>query len=59
MIMETLNEWEGKNQKIRNLMKILAVGAGMFFFALMYLELRNIVNINWDKPGYNVRAVIN
>jgi hypothetical protein len=22
--METLNEWEGKNQKIRNLMKILS-----------------------------------
>jgi uncharacterized membrane protein (Fun14 family) len=30
-------------------MKILAVGAGIFFAALMYLESQNIVNINWDK----------
>jgi uncharacterized membrane protein (Fun14 family) len=26
-----------------------AVGAGIFFAALMYLESQNIVNINWDK----------
>jgi uncharacterized membrane protein (Fun14 family) len=30
-------------------MKILAVGAGIFFAALMYLESQNIVSINWDK----------
>ena len=27
-------------------MKILAVGAGIFFVALMYLESQNVVNIN-------------
>jgi uncharacterized membrane protein (Fun14 family) len=30
-------------------MKVLAVGAGIFFAALMYLESQNIVNVNWDK----------
>jgi uncharacterized membrane protein (Fun14 family) len=34
---------------IKKVMKILAVGAGIFFAALMYLESQNIVNINWDK----------
>ena len=29
-------------------MKILAVGAGIFFVALMYLESQNVVNINWE-----------
>jgi uncharacterized membrane protein (Fun14 family) len=30
-------------------MKILAVIAGVFFAALMYLESQHIVNVNWDK----------
>ena len=34
---------------VKKVMKILAVGAGLFFAALMYLESQNIVNINWDK----------
>jgi uncharacterized membrane protein (Fun14 family) len=34
---------------IKQVMKILAVGAGIFFAALMYLESQNIVNVNWDK----------
>jgi uncharacterized membrane protein (Fun14 family) len=34
---------------VKKIMKILAVGAGIFFAALMYLESQNIVNINWDK----------
>ncbi|MFL6318898.1 MAG: FUN14 domain-containing protein [Nitrososphaeraceae archaeon] len=34
---------------VKKIMKILAVGAGIFFTALMYLESQNIVNINWDK----------
>jgi uncharacterized membrane protein (Fun14 family) len=34
---------------IKKVMKILAVGAGIFFAALMYLESQNMVNINWDK----------
>ena len=34
---------------IKKVMKILAIAAGMFFAALMYLESQNIVNINWDK----------
>jgi uncharacterized membrane protein (Fun14 family) len=34
---------------IKKIMKILAVGAGIFFTALMYLESQNIVSINWGK----------
>jgi uncharacterized membrane protein (Fun14 family) len=34
---------------IKKVMKILAIGAGIFFAALMYLESQNIVNINWDN----------
>lgn len=34
---------------LKKLMKILAVIAGVFFAALMYLEYQAIVNINWDK----------
>jgi uncharacterized membrane protein (Fun14 family) len=34
---------------VKNVLKVLAVGAGIFFAALMYLESQNIVNINWDK----------
>ena len=34
---------------IKKIMKILAVGAGIFFTSLMYLESQNIVSINWDK----------
>jgi uncharacterized membrane protein (Fun14 family) len=34
---------------IKKVMKILAIGAGIFFAALMFLESQNIVNINWDK----------
>ena len=30
-------------------MKVLAVGAGIFFAVLIYLESQNLVNINWDK----------
>jgi uncharacterized membrane protein (Fun14 family) len=31
------------------IMKILAVIAGVFFAALLYLESQHIVNVNWDK----------
>jgi uncharacterized membrane protein (Fun14 family) len=34
---------------IKKVMKVLAVGVGIFFAVLMYLESQNIVNINWDK----------
>jgi uncharacterized membrane protein (Fun14 family) len=34
---------------IKKVLKVLAVGAGIFFAVLMYLESQNIVNINWDK----------
>jgi uncharacterized membrane protein (Fun14 family) len=34
---------------IKKIMKILAVSAGIFFTALMYLESQNIVNINWNN----------
>ena len=34
---------------IKKLIKILAIIAGVFFAALMYLEQQGIVNVNWDK----------
>jgi uncharacterized membrane protein (Fun14 family) len=34
---------------IKHIMKILAVIAGVFFAALLYLESQHIVNVNWDK----------
>ena len=34
---------------IKHVMKILAVGAGLLFAALMYFQQQGIVNVNWDK----------
>ena len=34
---------------IRHVLKILVVGAGIFFAALMYFQQQGILNINWDK----------
>jgi uncharacterized membrane protein (Fun14 family) len=34
---------------LKRIMKILAVIAGVFFVALMYLESQHIVYVNWDK----------
>jgi len=34
---------------LKRIMKILAVIAGVFFAALLYLESQQIVNINWSK----------
>jgi uncharacterized membrane protein (Fun14 family) len=34
---------------IKQVMKVLAVVAGIFFAALLYLESQNIVNIHWDN----------
>jgi uncharacterized membrane protein (Fun14 family) len=34
---------------LKRIMKILAVIAGGFFAALMYLESQGIMNIHWDK----------
>src|SRR6187200_1363705 len=34
---------------LKRIMKILAVIAGVFFAALLYLETQQIVNVNWDK----------
>jgi uncharacterized membrane protein (Fun14 family) len=34
---------------IKKLIKILAIIAGVFFAALMYLEQQGIVNVNWVK----------
>jgi uncharacterized membrane protein (Fun14 family) len=34
---------------LKRIMKILAVVAGVFFAALLYLESQHIVNVNWDK----------
>jgi uncharacterized membrane protein (Fun14 family) len=34
---------------IKKVMKILAIIAGVFFAALMYLQSQGVININWDK----------
>jgi uncharacterized membrane protein (Fun14 family) len=34
---------------IKYVIKILAIVAGLFFAALMYLQSQGILNINWDK----------
>jgi uncharacterized membrane protein (Fun14 family) len=34
---------------LKRIMKILAVIAGVFFAALLYLESQHIVDVNWDK----------
>ena len=34
---------------LKRIMKILAVIAGVFFAALLYLESQHVVNVNWDK----------
>ena len=34
---------------IKHIMKILAVGVGIIFAALMYFQQQGIVNVNWDK----------
>jgi uncharacterized membrane protein (Fun14 family) len=34
---------------LKRIMKILALIAGVFFAALLYLESQHIVNVNWDK----------
>ena len=34
---------------LKRIMKILAVIAGVFFAAIMYLESQGIMNIHWDK----------
>jgi uncharacterized membrane protein (Fun14 family) len=34
---------------LKRIMKILAIIAGVFFAALLYLESQHIVNVNWDK----------
>jgi uncharacterized membrane protein (Fun14 family) len=34
---------------LKRIMKILAVIAGVFFAALMYLESQHVVNVNWYK----------
>ncbi len=34
---------------IKHVMKILAIGVGILFVALMYFQQQGIVNINWEK----------
>jgi len=34
---------------IKRVMKILAVIAGAFFAALMYLQSQGLISVNWDK----------
>jgi len=44
---------------VKKVLKVLAVGAGIFFAVLMYLESQNIVNINWDKLQNAVSTIAN
>jgi uncharacterized membrane protein (Fun14 family) len=39
-------------------MKILAVVAGVFFAALLYLQSQGILNINWDKLHSTSQAIL-
>ena len=34
---------------IKHVLKILAIGAGILFAALMYFRQEGIMNVNWDK----------
>ena len=43
---------------MKKLIKILAIIAGIFLAALMYLETQGIVNINWDKLQNISEAVL-
>jgi uncharacterized membrane protein (Fun14 family) len=43
---------------IKKLFKILAIIAGVFLAALMYLEQQGIVNINWDKLNFAYHGVL-
>jgi uncharacterized membrane protein (Fun14 family) len=43
---------------IKKIFKILAVVAGIFLAALMYLEQQGIVNINWDKLNVAYHGVL-
>ena len=43
----------------KKLFKILALIAGVFFAALMYLEQQGIVNVNWDKLQGVLSTIVN
>ena len=43
---------------LKKLMKILAVIAGVFLAALMYLSQQGIVNVNWDKFNVAYHGVL-
>jgi uncharacterized membrane protein (Fun14 family) len=43
---------------IKKLFKILAIIAGIFLAALMYLEQQGILNINWDKLNIAYHGVL-
>jgi uncharacterized membrane protein (Fun14 family) len=43
---------------IKKLFKILAIVAGIFFAALLYLEQQEIVNVNWDKLNIAYHGVL-
>lgn len=42
---------------LKKVMKILAVVAGVFFAALLYLQSQGILNINWDKLQITSQAI--
>ena len=43
---------------LKKLMKILAIIAGVFLAALMYLSQQGIVNVNWDKFNVTYHDVL-
>jgi uncharacterized membrane protein (Fun14 family) len=43
---------------LKKVMKILAVVAGVFFAALLYLQSQGILNIHWDKLQITFQGIV-
>jgi len=43
---------------LKKIMKILAIVAGIFFAALLYLQFQGILNINWNKLQITSQAIV-
>jgi uncharacterized membrane protein (Fun14 family) len=43
---------------LKRVMKIIAVIAGIFFAALMYLQSQNLVSVNWDKLQFASQSTV-
>lgn len=43
---------------LKKVMKILAIVAGIFFAALLYLQSQGILNIHWDKLQITFQGIV-